>query len=66
MPSSTVLFDFVGEIDTMPKLTQNLPKYCRFSGDLVQRLFHPHKIRGQTAKPVKNDAHFQGMKQQKT
>ena len=48
MPSSTVLFDFMGEIDTIPKLTQNLPKHCRFSSRNVayfwlngQRVFLP-------------------------
>jgi hypothetical protein len=33
---------------------------------IVQALFHPRKMLNQTAKPMKYDTLFQGMKQQKT
>ena len=39
---------------------------CLSNGVIVQALFHPRKIRNQTAKPMKNDAYFQGTKRQKT
>jgi hypothetical protein len=35
-------------------------------GIVVHDLFHPRKTRNHTLKPMKNDARFQGMKQQKT